>query len=195
MASKNEKALLIADNFTNQIPKSIASLPLYERIQDENITSSNGARKELVLLRVFYESMNWKNTLTNGCKNIAPLKYKFEGKSLFIVDNINYTNSKDSILNQVADFMLFILRKVLEINNSDKEIKNDNLQKLVEKIDSSLLFSIGNDDIKLAQIINNDIEIFNSIFSKNFKKEICSNFRLKRVTAKTTYRKDYDNSL
>ena len=54
MASKNEKALLIADDFSNQIPKSIASLPLYKRIEDENLQSNNGTRKELVFLRVFY---------------------------------------------------------------------------------------------------------------------------------------------
>jgi len=172
MASKNEKALLVADDFRNQIPKNIASLPLYKRIDDKNIQSSNGARKELVLLRVFYESMNWKNNLTEGYKNIAPLKYEFEGKSLFIIDNINYTNSKDSILNQVADFMLFILRKVIEVNNSNKKIGNVDLINLVEKIDSSLLLSMDNDDIQLGKIDDNDIILLRSTSLQNFK-EVC----------------------
>jgi len=39
LGTKNEKALLIADNFENQIPKNIASLPLYKRIEDNNIAS------------------------------------------------------------------------------------------------------------------------------------------------------------
>jgi len=114
LATKNEKALLIADNFENQIPKDIASLPLYKRIEDNNIVCGKHRRsaiKELVILRVLYESMDWKNSLTYNSKNIAPLKYEFESKNFFILDNINYTNSQDSILNQVADFMLFILRK------------------------------------------------------------------------------------
>ncbi|MEA2028566.1 MAG: DUF3800 domain-containing protein, partial [Campylobacterota bacterium] len=149
MASKNEKALLIADDFSNQIPKNIASLPLYERIKDENIVTKNGAIKELVFLRVFYESMNWKNSITHHLEDIVPLKYEFESKSMFIVDNINYTNSKDSILNQVADFMLFVLRKVLEINNSQK-VENDNLFKLVKELDSSLFFSMRNQDIVIS---------------------------------------------
>jgi len=176
MASKNEKALLIADDFSNQIPKNISSLPLYERIQDENIKSNNGARKELVLLRVFYESMNWKNKLTDDCENIASLKYEFESKNLFIVDNINYTNSQDSILNQVADFMLFILRKTLEVNNSEEEIKNDDLQKLVNSIDSSLLFSLAEENIQLSKIYKSDIMLIQNRLNKNFK-QTCSFFK------------------
>jgi len=173
MASKNEKALLIADDFSNQIPKNISSLPLYKRIQDENIKSNNGARKELVLLRVFYESMNWKNKLTDDCKNIASLKYEFESKNLFIVDNINYTNSQDSILNQVADFMLFILRKTLEVNNSEEEIKNEDLQKLVNNIDSSLFFSITEQSIQLSRIYKSDIMFIKNGFYSKFK-EVCN---------------------
>jgi len=173
MASKNEKALLIADDFSNQIPHNIASLPLYERIADKNIKSKNGARKELVLLRVFHESMNWKSNLTSDAKNIAPLKYEFESKNLFIVDNINYTNSQDSILNQVADFMLFILRKIFEINKSEEEIKNENLIKLAEAIDSCLLFSVNRKDISIVNIHDGDIQFFNSSSFDSFK-EICN---------------------
>jgi len=176
MASKNEKALLIADDFSNQIPHNIASLPLYKRITDENIKSKNGARKELVLLRVFHESMNWKSNLTSDSKNIAPLKYEFESKNLFIVDNINYTNSQDSILNQVADFMLFILRKVFEINNSDEKIQNENILKLVKEIDSSLLLSMNNNDIQLVEIKDNDIYLLFNIDAQKFK-EVCNHIK------------------
>lgn len=158
MSSKNEKALLIVDDFTHQIPSKIRGLPLYQRIKDENITTSKGAIKELVILRTLYEYMSWKTNTTDEFENIAPLKYEFESKSLFLVDNINYTNSKDSVLNQVADFMLFILRKVIEVNNSDDNIENDNLIKLVEMIDSSLLFSMGQNDIRFATL-NNEMDV------------------------------------
>jgi hypothetical protein len=155
----------VADDFRNQIPKSIASLPLYERIADNNIQSPNGARKELVLLRVFYESMNWKNNLTERYENIAPLKYEFESKSLFIIDNINYTNSKDSILNQVADFMLYILRKVIEVKNGAKKIENSNLSKLVEEIYDRLSFSMKNNDIRLETTDGYNILSFDHILN------------------------------
>jgi len=178
MASKNEKALLIADDFTNQIPKNIASLSLYERIQDKYIVSKSGAIKELVFLRVFYESMNWKNSLTDDLESLLPLQYEFESKSMFIVDNINYTNSKDSILNQVADFMLFVFRKVLEVNNNQK-LENQNLTKLVTELDSSLFFSMRNQDITISVLNeNNDISIQTGVMFYTKFNEICKRHKI-----------------
>ncbi len=133
LASKNEKGLLIADDFSNQIPKDIKTLPLEDRISDNNI----GKQKELVFLRVLYESLDWK-TNSYDFTNIAPLKYEFESKNMFLIDNINYTNSKDSILNQIADFMLFIFRRVLE---NEIEPKNKNIQKMIDKIKNSIKMS------------------------------------------------------
>jgi hypothetical protein len=60
LASKNEKALLIVDDFRDQMSNNIKKLPLYERIKDENIMTKKGAVKELVFLRVMHESMSWK---------------------------------------------------------------------------------------------------------------------------------------
>jgi len=195
MSSKNEKALLIVDDFTHQIPSKIRSLPLYQRIKDENIATSKGARKELVILRTLYESMSWKTNTTEEFDNIAPLKYEFEAKSLFLVDNINYTNSKDSVLNQVADFMLFILRKTLEINNASSDLGNKNLVKLIDTIDTSLLFSLTKDDISFYKITKNmDIGYVgqNIGYKYNSFKNLCNSQLLKREftaklpTAKTT---------
>ena len=169
MSSKNEKALLIVDDFTHQIPANIRSLPLYQRITDENIATPKGARKELVILRTLYESMSWKTNTTQEFENIAPLKYEFESKNLFLVDNINYTNSKDSVLNQVADFMLFIIRKTIEINSSSELIGNKNLINLVEKIDQSLLFSMGFNDIKICMLHRDkDISLYEGTFINGY---------------------------
>jgi hypothetical protein len=180
LATKNEKALLIADNFESQIRKDIISLPLYKRIEDSNIVSKSGksAVKELVILRVLHESMSWKNNLTNNSENIVPLKYEFESKNFFILDNINYTNSQDSILNQVTDFILFILRKVIEINNSNNTIQDgSNLLRLVQEIDDSLLFSISQNNIILGKLYNNDIAlIYGRVFVNSFK-ERCKQFK------------------
>lgn len=175
LASKNENALLIVDDFRDQMSNDIKKLSLYERIKDENIKTKKGAVKELVFLRVIHESMSWKTGKSLEYENIAPLKYEFESQNMFLVDNINYTNSKDSILNQVADFILFILRKVLEVNNSDEQIYNDNVMKLVKNIDESLKFAMGNGDLILVKLYNNDISLTNSVLSnrKDSFKELC----------------------
>lgn len=134
--SKNEKGLLIADDFTNQIDSRIKALPLHKRISNENMKESN---KELVFLRVLYESLDWK-TNSYDFENIAPLKYEFESKNMFLIDNINYTNSKDSILNQVSDFMLFVFRRILEHEDKEED-KNPHIEKLVSTIKNSILMS------------------------------------------------------
>ncbi len=177
MATKNEKALLIADDFVNQISPKTNLLPIDERVKDVNLKTSNGARKELVLLRVLYESMNWKHNITDGLESIAPLKYEFESKNFFIIDNINYTNSKDSILNQITDFMLFILRKTMELNNSD-EINNTDLKNFLTKVESSLYFSIGENCLVFAKIYDNDFGIigFKSTLLSSYK-DICNEFK------------------
>ena len=177
MATRNEKALLIADDFINQISPKINLLSLHERVKDENLKTPNGARKELVLLRVLYESMNWKYNITDGLEDIAPLKYKFESKNFFIIDNINYTNSKDSILNQVTDFMLFVIRKTIELNNSD-EIKNISLEKFLKEIESSLKLSISTDGLVFGKIKNRDVSQITSesVIMCSYK-DICNEFK------------------
>jgi len=171
LASKNEKGLLIADDFSNQIPAKIRTLPLYERIANDNI----GKQKELVFLRVLYESLDWKsNSYDFTC--IAPMKYEFESKNMFLIDNINYTNSKDSVLNQVSDFILYILRKTLECQENDTPL--DNLEKLVKNIEDSILFSEGENKI-ISGILNNDLDVMfgTSFYDAGMRK---------RVQAKTT---------
>ncbi len=133
LAKNNQMGLLVADDFSNQIKADIKSLPLYERLSDTNIQKY----KELVFLRVLHESLDWKNTGYDFKDPVAPMKYEFESKNLFLIDNINYTNSKDSILNQVSDFLLYILRKILETRDS----KNKEIIVLREKIKGSILFS------------------------------------------------------
>lgn len=166
LASKNEKGLLIADDFSNQIPSKIRSLPLYERIADENI----GKQKELVFLRVLYESLDWKSNSYNfTC--IAPMKYEFESKNMFLIDNINYTNSKDSVLNQVSDFILYILRKVLE--SKESETPYESVKQLVNSIKSSVLFSEEKNKI-MTGMLNGEIDVIfgRSFYDKDMRKRV-----------------------
>lgn len=154
LAKKNEMGLLVADDFSNQIKADIKSLPLYERLSDTNIQKY----KELVFLRVLHESLDWKNTSYEFKDTVAPMKYEFESKNLFLIDNINYTNSKDSILNQVSDFLLYILRKILEIDSSnDREIIS-----FREKLKSSIRFSESSSTLLSAKLSPDRDTLFTS---------------------------------
>lgn len=162
LASKNEKGLLIADDFSNQISAKIRALPLHERIRYDNM----GKQKELVFLRVLHESLDWK---TNSCSFddcIAPMKYEFESKNLFLIDNINYTNSRDSVLNQISDFMLFIMRRILE--NEQQGSSNKEIQKLIKSIKSSVRFSESSDGIVGAKLTNELDVQFDDSYSSSF---------------------------
>jgi len=97
-------------------------------------------------------------------------------KNMFLIDNINYTNSKDSILNQVADFLLFIIRKILEYNSNvlddvnEKDIKTTGL---VNKIEKSINFAEHNGIIQIAIIKKDDV-----LFARDlYPNEICSLYK------------------
>jgi hypothetical protein len=168
LAKRNENGLLIADDFHNQIPAKIRNLPLYERIADENLKN----HKELVFLRVLHRSLDWKTNHTD-LKDLAPLKYEFESKNMFLVDNINYTNSKDSILNQVADFLLFIIRKILEHNSNTVDDENKKSMKttdLVNKIEKSIKFAETSEIIQIAIMEKDDISIIRGLYDKLIKR-------------------------
>jgi len=76
--------------------------------------------------------------------------------------------------------MLFILRKCIEVNNNEDKIENENLTKLVNNIDSSLRFSMGQGDIIMAKINNEkDIIFTDKTFANvigNFN-GVCINFK------------------
>ncbi len=146
LTKEKEMGLLIADGFFNQLPKKIENLSISCLISDETI-KNNPNVKEIVYKRVLAESLVWKNKFMNGfltSNTIAPLQYKFESNSFNIIDNINFTSSKDSIINQVSDVILFIFRKILEYQH--EPTKYENIKELIEnkKLFSTLQFVIGN---------------------------------------------------
>lgn len=164
LTKNKEMGLLIADDFSNQIPKRIKSLPLSELISDDTI-KDNPNIKEVVYKRVIFESLIWKNRfLSNNIESntIAPLKYKFESNSFNIIDNINFVSSKESIINQIADVLLYVIRKFKEYYLNKEAHKN--VKNFFEN--ESLLSTIGflylSDIIQNARIFkdkNGDIEI------------------------------------
>jgi len=118
LTKKQEMGLLIADDFSNQIPKNLKRLSNIDILSDATI-KANPNVKEIVYKRVLAESLVWKNKFLNGSissNTIAPLKYKFESNSFNIIDNISFVSSKESILNQISDVLLYVLRKIKEYN-------------------------------------------------------------------------------
>lgn len=101
LTKKEEMGLLIADDFANQIPKKLKKLSNIDILSDDTI-KNNPNVKEIVYKRVLAESLVWKN--------------KFESNSFNIIDNINFVSSKESILNQISDVLLYVLRKIKEYN-------------------------------------------------------------------------------
>ena len=146
LTKEKEMGLLIADGFFNQLPRKIENLSLSCLISDETI-KNNPNVKEIVYKRVLAESLVWKNKFMNGflaSNTIAPLQYKFESNSFNIIDNINFVSSKDSIINQVSDVILFIFRKILEYKN--EPTRYSELKEILEnkQLFSTLEFVIGN---------------------------------------------------
>lgn len=122
LASENEMGLLIADSFDGQLSKTIKNKSVLEKIQDVNLKG----QKELIYLRILYESLDWKvkpsSLSVRELDSIAPMRYSFEGKNMFLLDNINYTSSQDSIINQITDALLFIIRKAFEVVSFEGEL-------------------------------------------------------------------------
>jgi len=164
LTKKQEMGLLVADDFSNQIPKKLKLLSNIELISDNTI-KENPNVKEIVYKRVLAESLVWKNKFLKDLipqNSIAPLKYKFESNSFNLIDNINFVSSKESILNQISDVLLYVIRKVKEYN-ANKEAYPE-LEIFCENKDltDSITFLYDDHVIQEAgvQLINNKLDIF-----------------------------------
>ena len=158
LTQKQEMGLLVADDFSNQIPKKLKQLSSIALIRDETI-KQNPNVKEIVYKRVLAESLVWKNRFLRDAipqNNIAPLKYKFESNSFNLIDNINFVSSKESILNQISDVLLYVIRKIKEYNLNKEAYPELKIfcenKDLIESID----FLYSTETIKEAEILSED---------------------------------------
>ena len=118
LTNNKEMGLLVADDFNNQLPKNLKNLTMLELISNNTI-KNNPTVKEIIYKRVLAESLVWKNKFLKDSfdkSSIAPLKYTFESNSFNIIDNISFVSSKDSIINQITDILLYTIRKIKEYN-------------------------------------------------------------------------------
>jgi len=63
-----------------------------------------------MLSQLLKEKTNWR--YRSGCSETIPAKYKYESRSCFILDNIHYVDSKNSLFNQIADIVAFVIKRV-----------------------------------------------------------------------------------
>lgn len=166
LTKEKEMGLLIEDGFFNQLPKKLENLSLSCLISDDTI-KNHPYVKEIVYKRVLAESLVWKNKFMNGflaSNTIAPLQYKFESNSFNIVDNINFVSSKDSIINQISDVILFMFRKILEYQN--EPTKYSEIKEILEnkQISSTLEFVIGN-SVKPVTVSNSMIGTIDVLYT------------------------------
>jgi hypothetical protein len=163
--------LLVADDFYNQIPKKLKQLSSIELISDD-VIKNNPKVKEIVYKRILAESLVWKNSFLQDVipqNSIAPTKYRFEANSFNLIDNINFVSSKESIINQVSDILLYSIRKIKEYQENKeiyKELKcfcedNDLISSIEalyswEKIkESKIIGDINSLDIEISSRFSN----------------------------------------
>jgi len=161
LSKKQEMGLLVADDFYNQIPKRLQKLSIKELISDE-VIKKNPHIKEIIYKRVLAESLVWKSSHLKeivSSNSIAPLKYKFESNSFNLLDNINFVSSKDSIINQIADILLYVIRKIKEYE-LDRELYKS-LKEFCENEDikQSIEFLYSMKTIQEVKIILNNSKL------------------------------------
>lgn len=171
LTEKQEMGLLVADDFSNQIPKKLKQLSSIELISDKTI-KENPNVKEIVYKRVLAESLVWKNRFLKDAipqNSIAPLKYKFESNSFNLIDNINFVSSKESILNQISDVLLYVVRKIKEYNLNKEAYPEVKFFCEDKDLLASINFSYTQENIKEASISSDDsgldITISSGVFS------------------------------
>ncbi|TGK77683.1 DUF3800 domain-containing protein [Leptospira noumeaensis] len=86
----NETGIIVSDNQNNS------------RILSDSIFTT-----------IFKEKTSWRSNPSETRKPFIETKYTYESRSCFLLDNIHYVNSKDSIFTQVVDIVLFVIRRVL----------------------------------------------------------------------------------
>jgi len=69
-----------------------------------------------LLKKIFDQRSNWRFQIKNQ-DPIIKTKYHFESRLCFILDNIHYVNSKESMFIQIADIVLYVIMRVWTYQN------------------------------------------------------------------------------
>lgn len=70
-----------------------------------------------IFSKIFTERSRWRTGINGSTDGILKSKYIYESKLCFLIDNIHFVNSKDSLFNQIIDIVLYIIMRVWAYQN------------------------------------------------------------------------------
>lgn len=113
MSSKNENGILISD------------------IADKN--------QNQLFEKILRNVSNWNKLFNSKDTEIEEIMNSISKTDIYndhIIENICFVDSKTSKLNQVADILLYILKKIIEIKNSTKNTSK--LEEILSNLEGSV---------------------------------------------------------
>jgi len=140
LAEKKETGIIIADVIKNE-------------------KCETNTRHRSVLETLLYQRMAWR---INPKADFVPLiasKYKFESRACFLLDNIHYVESKDSIFLEISDIIIYIIMRVftyLYLQIKPEIIKAD-ISKVPISTDTFRSFILNNATFTCCESLKNDV--------------------------------------
>lgn len=102
-----------------------------------------------IFSKIFTERSTWRTGINRSADGILKSKYIYESKLCFLIDNIHFVNSKDSLFNQIIDIVLYIIMRVwtyqrLRITNREiADIKKVPIERQTFRFFEDHSFSVG----------------------------------------------------
>ena len=163
---KGENGVLVADGFYSQRNKKNTKINIFS--EDFEFDKFSGNQKELLFKRILFESQDWKYKVNT--KDHFPLKYKFESKIFNLHSNVFFISSDESVLIQISDIFLYVIKKYLEFtrmneNNYLKEFFTKDLISTIEFVYSRSNLKCGVLDENYDILTLDNMPTFKSIVS------------------------------
>ncbi|WP_457622290.1 DUF3800 domain-containing protein [Persephonella sp.] len=144
LSKKETKGIIITDEISEIRYRNLEFLK-----EDKNLLGRSGKgdpKIDIIMHRIFFEKLHRFNEA--DFSPLLDLKYRFENKLFFILDNIHFVKSHLSPLTQLTDTLLFLINVYMDVNfvslskNKDKILTDSYIYKqkfdLVHFIDSSI---------------------------------------------------------
>lgn len=146
----------------------------------------SGSNEERILNNILYEQTKWR--YNPGAKQNAKYqyKYKYEASSCFILDQLHYVDSKDSLFMQITDHITFVLKRVITygyLNNYNRTFKSFPKADITKVPVTSNTFNVfvrnakcsflSEDDFTITDFTNNTDD--NHYFKGHFLRSISPN--------------------
>lgn len=118
--------------------------------------------EESIFSKIFYDRSSWRTNPNITPNPMIISKFQYESRLCFLLDNIHYVNSKNSLFNQIADIVLFIFMRVWTYQRLriDKTVTAD-LKKVPVEKDTFCYFVTSILEICSFNTHNNDVNFHN----------------------------------